>query len=133
MGLNISFLLLLSAFLIFAQIKDYRRVDQRQTYDQSNKNTYPINRIKTTKVSWTKLNREQSMDGYSVSYFVNPGQDYHYKRNVTMLITINKSMSCFNYNKNLFYKMKAKIWGDISDIYYFLFYLYFVLYHIHKV
>ena len=109
MGLKISFFLLLSALIIFAQIKDYRRVDQQQSYDQSNKNTYPINRIKTTKVSWAKLNPVQSRDGYSVVYFVNPGQDYLYKRNVTTLITINKRMSCFIYKENLFYKKRAKI------------------------
>jgi len=60
MSFKISFLLLLSAFLIFAQINDYRRVAQRQIYDRSNKNTYQINRIKTTKVIWTILNPMQS-------------------------------------------------------------------------
>ena len=91
MVLIIFFLLLLSVFLTFAQIMDYRRVDQRQTYDQSNINIYPINRIKTTKVIWLKLNPVQSSVCYSVVYFVNPEQDYLYKRNVTMLITSKKN------------------------------------------
>jgi len=72
MGLKISFLFLLSAFLIFAQENNYRRIEQQSDVDNfSTESIFPINKVNAGSGVWIELNPKVPRVSYFGIDFIN--------------------------------------------------------------